>query len=236
MRRFVSDFLLPVVRGGAAHVGRPLGLSAVDAHDCDELPLTEGDALAEARRLPAWRARSRLARWRRRRRSTRPACAWAPRCTTCSALGHPELGGARSRRADRVAAAALELASVGAPPSAQRGGEPALAAGAAARDRARRSHRALLAGAADVRGPPAAAPGDGAARAAARARRTDQPELAARDRHPGGGAAGVPRAQRRQPAGRGAGSAPPRSARRLGADSARAALSRAWRASSPARR
>ena len=34
------------------------------------------------------------------------------------ALGHPELGGARSRRADRVAAAALELASVGAPRSA----------------------------------------------------------------------------------------------------------------------
>jgi hypothetical protein len=33
------------------------------------------------------------------------------------ALGHPELGGARSRRAERVAAAALELASIGAPRS-----------------------------------------------------------------------------------------------------------------------
>jgi hypothetical protein len=46
MRRFVSDFLLPVVRGGAAHVSRPLGMSAVERMK-DELPLTEGDALAK---------------------------------------------------------------------------------------------------------------------------------------------------------------------------------------------
>jgi hypothetical protein len=35
------------------------------------------------------------------------------------ALGHPELGGTRSRRTERVAAAALELASLGAPTSAR---------------------------------------------------------------------------------------------------------------------
>ncbi len=35
------------------------------------------------------------------------------------ALGHPELGGSRSRRADRVAAAALELAAIGSPPTAR---------------------------------------------------------------------------------------------------------------------
>ena len=235
MRRFVSDFLLPVVRGGAAHVARPLGMSAV------ERMLRRAAADRKATRWPssppaAWRTRITFRRCCRRRRSTRPACAWAPRCTTCSRSGIRSW--AAPDRAARIASPRRRWSSRRSARrrSAQRGGEPPFVAGAAARDRARRSHRALLAGAADVRGPPAAAPGDGAARAPAGARRTDQPELAAGDRHPGGGAAGVPRAQRRQPAGRGAGSAPPRSAGRLGSDPARAALSRRWRASSPARR
>jgi len=116
MRRFVSDFLLPVVRGGAVHVGRPIGLPAVDRMLCD-LPLVEGAALD---RLAACRIAS----------GTRVAPVVAPPPfdeTTVRlaaalhdllALGHPELGGTRSRRTDRVAAAALELASVGAPRSA----------------------------------------------------------------------------------------------------------------------
>jgi len=116
MRRFVSDFLLPVVRGGAVHVGRPIGLPAVDRMLRD-LPLLEGAALD---RLAACRIASA--------RRVAPVVASPPFDETTVrlaaalhdllALGHPELGGTRSRRTDRVAAAALELASVGAPRSA----------------------------------------------------------------------------------------------------------------------
>ena len=83
----------------------------------DELPLTEGDALAK---LAACRVTNA--------HHVSPLLVPPPLDETSLrlgaalhdllALGHPELGGARSRRADRVAAAALELASVGAPRSA----------------------------------------------------------------------------------------------------------------------
>src|SRR5204862_5225805 len=56
MRRFVSDFLLPVVRGGAAHVGRPLGMDLV-ARMLRELPVLEGPALEK---LAACRAASAM--------------------------------------------------------------------------------------------------------------------------------------------------------------------------------
>jgi hypothetical protein len=117
MRRFVSDFLLPVVRGGAAHVSRPIGLEAV-GRMLRDLPIIEGPAVD---RLAASRVAS----------ATRVAPAAEPPPfdeTTLRlgaalhdllALGHPELGGTRSRRTERVAAAALELASVGAPASAR---------------------------------------------------------------------------------------------------------------------
>jgi len=48
MRRFVSDFLLPVVRGGAAHVGRPLGLDVVMRMMQQPLPVVESAAAAAA--------------------------------------------------------------------------------------------------------------------------------------------------------------------------------------------
>src|SRR5919197_309104 len=41
MRRFVADFLLPIVRGGPAHVGRPLGLDAVLRMLRDPFPIAE---------------------------------------------------------------------------------------------------------------------------------------------------------------------------------------------------
>lgn len=117
MRPFVSDFLLPIVRGGPAHVGRPLGLRAVARFQRD-LPLNDDDVIAKlaARRLAI---------------ATRVAPATTPppldeatlrlgaALHDLLALGHPELGGPRSRRAERVAAAALELASIGAPQSAR---------------------------------------------------------------------------------------------------------------------
>ena len=117
MRRFVSDFLLPVVRGGAVHVSRPLGLGAV-TRMLEELPIVEAAALEQ---LAAYRVAS----------ATRvsPVTAAPPFDETTLrlgaalhdllALGHPDLGGARSRRADRVAAAALELAAIGPPATAR---------------------------------------------------------------------------------------------------------------------
>jgi hypothetical protein len=117
MRRFVSDFLLPVVRGGAVHVSRPLGLGAV-TRMLEELPIVEAAALEQ---LAVYRVAS----------ATRVSPVTVPPPfdeTTLRlgaalhdllALGHPDLGGARSRRADRVAAAALELAAIGPPATAR---------------------------------------------------------------------------------------------------------------------
>ncbi|HEY7376640.1 MAG TPA: hypothetical protein VIF57_31060 [Polyangia bacterium] len=118
MRRFVSDFLLPVVRGGAAHVGRPLGLDLVMRMIEQPPPVVEAAALEK---LAACRAAS----------ATRVSALSEPppfdentarlgaALHDLLALGHPEVGGGRSRRAEQVATAALELASIGAPPSAR---------------------------------------------------------------------------------------------------------------------
>jgi len=117
MRPFVSDFLLPVVRGGPAHVGRPMGLAAV-ARLMRDLPLNDDAVLAK---LDACRSAIAL--------RVSPVAIPPPLDETSMrlglalhdllALGHPALGGGRSRRAERVAAAALELASIGAPPTAR---------------------------------------------------------------------------------------------------------------------
>ena len=114
MRRFVSDFLLPVVRGGAAHVVASAGHERGPAHAATSCPDRRTTRWPIARGLPASRARGTSRPWLVPPPLDETSCAWAPRCTTCSRSGIPELGGARSRRADRVAAAALELASVGA--------------------------------------------------------------------------------------------------------------------------
>ena len=116
MRRFVSDFLLPVVRGGAAHVGRPLGMDAV-ARMLRDLPLFEGaglEKLAASRTASAMRVSPVAGPPPFDETTLRLAAA----LHDLLALGHPELGGARSRRTDRVADAALELAAIGPPASA----------------------------------------------------------------------------------------------------------------------
>jgi hypothetical protein len=115
MRRFVSEFMLPIVRGGAANVGRPLGIDAV-GRMLRELPMFEGlalEKLAACRTEGALRIAPVVTAPPLDETSLRLAAA----LHDLLALGHPELGGTRSRRTDRVAAAALELASIGPPAS-----------------------------------------------------------------------------------------------------------------------
>src|SRR5262245_49252425 len=117
MRRFVSDFLLPVVRGGAAHVGRPLGLDAT-LRMLPELPTLEGAALGK---LAVCRVASaaRVAAMTTRPPLDEASMRLGAALHDLLALAHPELGGTRSRKTERVAAAALELASIGPPGSAR---------------------------------------------------------------------------------------------------------------------
>jgi len=127
MRRFVADFLLPVVRGGPAHIGRPLGLDAIQRMLRDPFPIADAATLADL-------AACRIASARRVIPVVEPppfdeaTLRLGAALHDLLALGHPEMGGNRSRRADRVAAAALELASIGSPPTARarpRGRRPA---------------------------------------------------------------------------------------------------------------
>jgi hypothetical protein len=117
MRRFVSDFLLPVVGGGAPHLGRPLGLDAVVRMMQQPPPLIEADALAS---LSACRVATatRVAALSEAPPFDETTVRLGAALHDLLALGHPELGGGRSRRAERIAAAALELASIGVPPTA----------------------------------------------------------------------------------------------------------------------
>lgn len=117
MRPFVFDFLLPVVRGGPVHVGRPLGFSAVSRLMRD-LPLNDDAVIAKL-------AACRVAIATR----VSPVMTPPPLDETSMrlgaalhdllALGHPAMVATRARRAERVAATALELASIGAPPTAR---------------------------------------------------------------------------------------------------------------------
>jgi hypothetical protein len=124
-RRFVAEFLLPLVRGGALRVGRPLGPRAVarvmeriarasrDATDDEAEALT---ALGDGRRLCAGRLLPTAAAPRLDEVSVRLGAA----LHDLLALAHPDLAGPGiARRQEQIAAAALELATVGTPASAR---------------------------------------------------------------------------------------------------------------------
>jgi hypothetical protein len=121
-RRFVSRFLLPLVRGGALYVGRPLGLPAIAQLLAPGGAQSEGDGadpiavLAAARRGVAARRLPTLAAPPLDETSLRLGAA----LHNLLALGHPALGGpGLSRRQERIAAAALALAEIGPPSSAR---------------------------------------------------------------------------------------------------------------------
>src|SRR5450432_1050811 len=115
-RSFVSSFLLPLVRGGRLHVGRPLGPAAVErlaraggAAGDDE------EALARARRAVATLFLRGAAPPPLDEATLRLGAA----VHDLLVLVHPALEGPRvARRQGRIAAAAQALAALGAPASA----------------------------------------------------------------------------------------------------------------------
>jgi hypothetical protein len=124
-RRFVTDFLLPLVRGGALRVGRPLGPRAVGR---------VLDLVASASRDPADDEAEPIAMLAAGRRAVAgrilPVGAAPPLDEVTVRLGaalhdllalaHPDLmGPGIARRQEQIALCALELASVGSPSSAR---------------------------------------------------------------------------------------------------------------------
>jgi hypothetical protein len=124
-RPFVSEFLLPLVRGGALRVGRPLGARAV---------ARVMDLVASASRDPVDDEAEPIAMLGAGRRAVAgrllPAGAAPPLDEVTVRLGaalhdllalaHPDLAGPGiARRQEQIALAALELASVGSPSSAR---------------------------------------------------------------------------------------------------------------------
>jgi hypothetical protein len=118
MRAFVSTFLLPLVRGGAVHVSRPLGPGAVDRL-VRSLPVSEPEATSEL-----------ASRRQRVAAGLLPSARPPPLDETTLRLGaalhdllalaHPGLAGAGAgRRQASISTAALELASIGPPASAR---------------------------------------------------------------------------------------------------------------------
>ncbi|HZL19178.1 MAG TPA: hypothetical protein VFG23_15690 [Polyangia bacterium] len=121
-RRFVSRFLLPLVQGGALHVGRPFGPSAIARLLAPGGAQAEGDgsdpieALAGVRRGVAARHLPTMVAPPLDEASLRLGAA----LHNLLALGHPALAGpGLSRRQERIAAAALALAQIGPPGSAR---------------------------------------------------------------------------------------------------------------------
>jgi hypothetical protein len=123
-RRFVSQFLLPLVRGGALHVGRPLGPRAV----ARVLALASVGAIKEGGGLDPFDA---LAVGRRERAARHLPTISAPPLDEIAirlgaalhnllALGHPDLAGpGLARRQERIAEVALALATIDPPTSAR---------------------------------------------------------------------------------------------------------------------
>ncbi|HEV3033002.1 MAG TPA: hypothetical protein VG319_15260 [Polyangia bacterium] len=116
-RSFVSSFLLPLVRGGRLHVGRPLGPRAVER-------LRRLASVAEDEAAPALAAARRAVAARFLRDAAPPPLDEATLRLGATVhdllvLVHPALDGPTvARRQARVAAAAQALASLGAPASA----------------------------------------------------------------------------------------------------------------------
>jgi hypothetical protein len=122
--RFVADFLLPVVRGGGLHIGRPLSAAVIPrvlemARRAAASPPSGG---ADPVRALA-RARAEVAA----RYLPVPVVPPLDETTVrlgaalhnLLALGHPDLAGpGLARRQDRIAAVARDLAAVGPPPTA----------------------------------------------------------------------------------------------------------------------
>ena len=232
MRRFVAEFLLPLVRGGALHVGRPLGPRGGRApgrrRGAGRVEPEAADARSARAAAPSPRGLLPPAAAAAARRGDAPARRGA--CTICWRSVHPGLAGPGLGDA-----AASAIADGGARAGVGR------AAGSAREAVNRHSLLARLPEIARVdstvhfwlgrqlfvgRTPPRRVTAH--ARAAAGARRAPRSELAARDRHSGRGAARVPGAQRGEPARRGARSAAARSAAGLGPHPARAARFRRW--------
>jgi len=121
-RRFVSRFLLPLVHGGALHVGRPFGPAAIERLLAPGGAQAEGDgagpieALAAARRGVAARHLPTMVAPLLDETSLRLGAA----LHNLLALGHPALAGpGLSRRQERIAVAALALAEMRPPGSAR---------------------------------------------------------------------------------------------------------------------
>jgi hypothetical protein len=121
MRPFVSTFLLPLVRGGIVHVGRPVGARAVDRIARSLAGGERGEpgdhqsplaALAAARQATVARFLSDAPPPPLDEASLRLGAA----LHDLLALEHPDLAGrGLERRQERIAAAALALASLGPP-------------------------------------------------------------------------------------------------------------------------
>jgi hypothetical protein len=135
-RRFVSEFLLPLVKGGALHVGRPMGARAVERIAAGLASAPEGFALGEvasdgtAELPPSERdALVELVHHRQRRIAELLPRADAPVLDLVTlrlgaavhnllALGHPEIAGrGQEARQERIASAAALLAGAGPPRS-----------------------------------------------------------------------------------------------------------------------
>ena len=124
-RRFVAEFLLPLVRGGSLRVGRPLGPRAV-ARVMDLVARASRDPTEdEAESIAMLGAGRRAVAGRHLPIGGPPpldevTVRLGAALHDLLALAHPDLAGPGiARRQEQIAQAALELASVGAPSSAR---------------------------------------------------------------------------------------------------------------------
>jgi hypothetical protein len=118
MRRFVATFLLPLVRGGAVRVGRPLGPAAIDrlAREVAGPEAEAAEALGASRLVVAARLLPTAAPPPLDETSLRLGAA----LHDLMALSHPGLAGPGIvKRQQRIAYAAFALAAVGPPTSAR---------------------------------------------------------------------------------------------------------------------